>query len=42
MQAVQFVPAGLPVVGLMPVTLGNWYMPSYGAGWTWFQLCMPS
>ena len=20
--------AGLPVVGLMPITLGNWYMPS--------------
>ena len=36
-----------PALGDVPlasteVTLGNWYMPSYGAGWSWFQLCMPS
>ena len=33
-QIVQFVPAGFPVVGFMLVTLGNWYIPSYGAGCT--------
>ena len=42
MQAVQLVAVGLPVAGSMAVTLGNWYMPSYGAGCSWFQLCMPS
>ena len=41
-QTVQLVPVVLPVVGLRPVTLGKMYMPSYGAGCTWFQLCMPS
>jgi hypothetical protein len=42
MQPVQFVPFGLPVAGSMLVTLGNEYMPSYGAGWSCVQLCIPS
>jgi hypothetical protein len=37
----QLVPVGLPVASL-EVTLGNEYMPSYTAGCSWFQLCMPS
>src|SRR5579862_7170325 len=31
-----------PVVGLMPSTLGKKYLPSYGAGCTWFQMCIAS
>ena len=42
MQAVQFVPAALPVTGSVLVTLGNEYMPSYGAGCTWFSCDQPS
>ena len=38
----QFVPAATPVVGFVAVTLGNLYMPSYGAGCTWFSIAQPS
>jgi len=41
-QSVQLVADGTPVVGLIPVTLGNLYMPSYGAGWIWSSIDQPS
>src|SRR6516162_2036071 len=36
------VVSGFPVVGLTPRELGNEYMPSIGAGWIWFQMCIAS
>src|SRR5215475_954960 len=33
--------AGMPEEGFLPMMLGNWYMPSYGAGCNWFHMCMP-
>ena len=42
MQAVQFVAVGFPLVGSIAVTLGKLNMPSYGAGCSWFQVCIPS
>src|SRR5882724_5814030 len=41
-QSVQFDVAGRPVVALTVATLGNLYMPSYGAGCTWFNMAQPS
>ena len=36
------VPDGRPVVGLRSMMLGNWYLPSYGAGAIWFSIDQPS
>src|SRR6267154_3613378 len=38
----QFDSAAMPVVGSVAVTLGNLYMPSYGAGCAWFSMDQPS
>ncbi|VWC31934.1 hypothetical protein BCO37747_06904 [Burkholderia contaminans] len=40
-QIVQFDATGLPFASVA-VTLGNLYIPSYGAGWIWLNACMPS
>src|SRR5882757_8748980 len=38
----QFEVAAMPVVGSVVTMLGNLYMPSYGAGCTWFSIAQPS
>ena len=41
-QIVQLVPVGVAGRGVAARDAREWYMPSYGAGCSWFQLCMPS
>src|SRR3954451_11584972 len=42
LQMEQFVPLGRPDTGSTAVTLGNRYIPSYGAGCIWLSIDQPS